>query len=375
MDDTISSSNDGEKFVEEEKELNRAPAKEEHSEKAEEEKKRPHQQDGDSICEGVQQGEEKEEEDDDLLCYICWEGSSSGEEKNPLRRDCGCSGSTGWVHASCLIELAESRVKISDPLVRPWSACSQCTQPYRDPTKSLLEKALLSGDGRWWLKQVLSGIKSGGAALLLPCLYFGLHSALGCTLSFVLESLVASHNENKLAIYLILAIPIVRYRWRQLARAFLQVATILSIGIVWMIAIDFPVLPSFQDWATILVVGSVVGALWSYQAYRVYQARGVIRHELLQLRRRGIWSALFQVAFIGMLLVLHHRIDHYVFNNYMHLRELGYVDQMVERHYSSSGQWNTIDILEEPIQDEEKLIQQYQAEQFREDYLYWSCCS
>lgn len=375
------------------------------------------------------QNGQQEEEEDDRLCYICWEGSSNstvdaGKDENPLRRDCGCTGSTGWVHTSCLIELAESRVQISDPLVRPWSKCSQCTQAYRDPTKSILEKALLLGDRHRWRKQILASIQLGGEALLFPCLYFGAHSALGCAVSFWLELVVATgealqpaweaaSDHSKAAIYLVMgcliAIPIIKC-WRQIWRSFLQLATVLSTAVLFTVAVvptDF----LFPEWGTqeiTMLVGGALGVL-SYQAYNLYRHRGVLRHELLQVRRRGAWAALFQVAFIGTLLFLHTYIDDYIFFKYVHLRNQVDVNQMVlgiattttttgrqivpkkrraananyqenlEQHFHARRLFRKqtlSSLLEEMYRSiKEKEDQQHREDQFREDYLYWSCCS
>jgi hypothetical protein len=90
-----------------------------------------------------------EDDEEEIQCYICWESNIT--EENPIRRDCGCKGSVGWVHIDCLIASAETKGtrSIFDPIFRPWIRCNQCMQNYKDPTKSSLRDGMLRDHPRW----------------------------------------------------------------------------------------------------------------------------------------------------------------------------------------------------------------------------------
>ena len=45
--------------------------------------------------------------DEEIRCYVCLEGST---EEQPLVRDCGCRGSAGWAHYSCLADYSTLRL-------------------------------------------------------------------------------------------------------------------------------------------------------------------------------------------------------------------------------------------------------------------------
>ena len=74
----------------------------------------------------------------EIQCYICLESKTT--EDNPIRRDCGCSGTAGWVHVQCVIESAKSKGGLLHP---SWTMCGVCTQPFAEPTKRALEEAML----------------------------------------------------------------------------------------------------------------------------------------------------------------------------------------------------------------------------------------
>lgn len=100
------------------------------------------------------------EDKPDKQCYICWECNET--EDDPIRRDCGCKGSMGHAHVRCLIQSVES----TDGLLRPWKRCPYCLQPYNDPTKSALNRALV-GDSEKWKQRVLSSVTSTTKLLLV----------------------------------------------------------------------------------------------------------------------------------------------------------------------------------------------------------------
>ena len=114
-----------------------------------------------SVEEGTNRGEERQ-------CYVCWESQST--ESNPIRTDCGCKGTGGWVHLQCLAELsAQCRDNAIDcPLLRPWSVCGVCTQPYKEPTKSSLEY-LLRKDGPGLARMIITSFGEIFEDIVVTC--------------------------------------------------------------------------------------------------------------------------------------------------------------------------------------------------------------
>jgi len=156
--------------------------------------------------------EKEEEEEDEIKCYICWETDATDEINNPIRRDCGCKGSSGWVHLQCLLESAETKARESmlDPLVRPWTKCPFCVQPYQDPTQTFLQEKMIYDLPR--LQQRL--LSSGKAALQMWANIFLVFAVVWCAHVFffsrplayalvksefvILPKLVALWNESSL---------------------------------------------------------------------------------------------------------------------------------------------------------------------------------
>ena len=74
----------------------------------------------------VEVSEEPRNENENL-CRICMEAC---DDKSP----CSCSGSSGYVHISCLSRWAREKLKYSS------SACEICKSPYSEPTLSILKQ-------------------------------------------------------------------------------------------------------------------------------------------------------------------------------------------------------------------------------------------
>lgn len=62
----------------------------------------------------------------DATCYICLDGG----ESEPLVRNCGCRGTSGHAHLSCLAEMARNDDTVNKHS-NLWSYCPNCNQSYR----------------------------------------------------------------------------------------------------------------------------------------------------------------------------------------------------------------------------------------------------
>lgn len=62
----------------------------------------------------------------DATCYICLDGG----ESEPLVRNCGCRGTSGHAHLSCLAEMARNATD-PDKHSAMWFFCPNCDQTYR----------------------------------------------------------------------------------------------------------------------------------------------------------------------------------------------------------------------------------------------------
>mmetsp|Transcript_1221 Transcript_1221/g.2670 ORF Transcript_1221/g.2670 Transcript_1221/m.2670 type:complete len:494 (-) Transcript_1221:509-1990(-) len=96
--------------------------------------------------------EEEDDDDQDIQCYICWDDDNTTYENNPIRRDCGCKGTAGWVHVNCLVEAIKSRNSLLDNWNRPWSRCQQCMQFYEEPTRTTLKERILQDRPPVWTR-------------------------------------------------------------------------------------------------------------------------------------------------------------------------------------------------------------------------------
>ena len=170
--------------------------------------------------------DEKKKKEEEHQCYICWEIDST--EENPIRRDCGCKGSSGWVHLNCLIESAEvkGRESMFDPIVRPWRNCSQCIQPYKEPTKRALEDRMLRDIPRLRLR-IVSSIGAVLKVVLILCLYV---LALGFIQKAISRPIAYSLVKGNYVVF-----PLLETRWSEAGREvqfilFFISATLLSIA-------------------------------------------------------------------------------------------------------------------------------------------------
>eukprot|EP00581_Thalassiosira_minuscula_P002542 CAMPEP_0183741384 /NCGR_PEP_ID=MMETSP0737-20130205/61999_1 /TAXON_ID=385413 /ORGANISM="Thalassiosira miniscula, Strain CCMP1093" /LENGTH=274 /DNA_ID=CAMNT_0025976701 /DNA_START=87 /DNA_END=908 /DNA_ORIENTATION=+ len=77
--------------------------------------------------------------DEEDTCWLCLDAKH--ESGQPLRRDCGCKGGSGFVHFPCLVEFAKiwseqshlhRRRDSMNKFVEPWCACLNCHQFYRN---------------------------------------------------------------------------------------------------------------------------------------------------------------------------------------------------------------------------------------------------
>ena len=89
-------------------------------------------------------------------CWICLDADS--DEHGTPRRDCSCRGTAGYVHVSCLIDMAGKKsdaidlskwnehttlgVSVGGTEINPWRECITCRQVYTGPTLKQLARAM-----------------------------------------------------------------------------------------------------------------------------------------------------------------------------------------------------------------------------------------
>ena len=87
-------------------------------------------------------------------CWICL--CSDSDDHGAPRRDCSCRGTSGYVHMSCLIDMASKRsdeinmnddsitvgVSVGGNVLNPWRECTTCRQVYCGETIYVLAKAM-----------------------------------------------------------------------------------------------------------------------------------------------------------------------------------------------------------------------------------------
>ena len=328
-----------------------------HEEQEEEEQQQQQQQEVNNENDDVDDDNDDEEE---LCCYICWESNDEGQDIiNPIRRDCQCKGTAGYVHIHCLVEAcsAQSQHSLLDPILQPWSKCRQCLQPYKEPTKSALTRALLFDK-----KRLTKNLISSGSSCLITCgfycLYFVTISTLECALEF---SIVETHTnivpfikeivqamtwECKSLIVGIGIFTTCKLIWnywemilRGIGRILERVMTLVSAFVLLFVVLDWHLAYHYHHNSTGSSFNTdlyeqlglhtytygfedyviIVGALTTL-GIQTYRYRHEIRHEVRQIRQEGIWGIIVAAVLMIFIVVLRLTIDRYIRQGYINVR-------------------------------------------------------
>ena len=267
--------------------------------------------------------EQREEEHEERQCYICWE---AGTTANPIRRDCGCSGSAGYAHVGCLIEAARTRSgdSLLDPILRPWAKCNQCQVPYTGETKEAMFRAMAEDRNKTWKKRAVATLGTWAVTVVFCALYF----SLVCSMDKVFI-----HLHDKMDLWWERVGPALKIMWEGSPIKFQALAVGIVIGFVAAMAgvlwddIREMFVRHWSMMIMVLVMMDVavvaeqpetygVAALLGHSAVWIassgvvaYRNRFALRDELIQVRREGWLSAILGAAFCLFLVGMYASID------------------------------------------------------------------
>ena len=256
----------------------------------------------------------REETEDNPHCYICWDEAET--DSNPIRRDCECKGTSGWVHIHCLVESVECKghIDLLDPILRPWSNCKQCLEPYRDPTKRELTKALIADRPRL-TKRIIASMYHATKWLAGCCLYFLYRSILRVVVDFSMtmaeEPLEALWKDASWELRTALAGICACILYKIIRRYHYEFQTFF----IWIVYYTAGVVALLLPFAVEKLCNSGFAvALVYWQAfvfYAIHAAPGIWRRAV-QIRRRDFVTTISKLATIALFLFLYDRIQLFV---------------------------------------------------------------
>ena len=281
-----------------------------------------------TVTPAASQDDEDDEQsrEEEHQCYICWE---AGTTANPIRRDCGCSGSAGLAHVECLIEAARTRSgdSLLDPILRQWAKCNQCQEPYTGETKEALIRAMAEDRRKTWKKRAVATLGTWTVTLIFCALYF----ACVCSMDKVLI-----HLYDKMDLWWEQFGPALKVKWEESSMKFQALAVGIFIGfvaamagVVWndikemfvrhlsmivmlMVMMDVAVVAEQPE---TYGVAARLGhsAVWIASLGGVaYRNRFALRDELIQVRREGLLSAILGAVFFLFLIGMYAFIDGFI---------------------------------------------------------------